>query len=91
MAGKTPVEALQKFNSNLDKATDRLDEMSQFIRQLEDALQVLEERKDSLKKDKVLQSELAKCDKKIMNLKGAITGLVDELGDTQAKIDRARI
>lgn len=91
MAGEKPVEVLQRFNSNLDKATNILKEISRFIKQLEDTLRVLEEQKTSPQKDKMLQAELSKCDAKIIGLKNAINNLVDELADTQAKIDRAQM
>ncbi|MBN1430239.1 MAG: hypothetical protein JXB07_17855 [Anaerolineae bacterium] len=91
MAGEQPVEVLQRFNTNLDKATNILNEISRFIKQLEDTLHMLETQKDAIRQDKALQTELSKCDTKIIGLKNAINNLVDELADTQAKIDRAQI
>ena len=91
MAGEQPVDVLRRFNTNLDKATQMLGEVSRFIRQLEDTLHMLEEQKDSLKGDKAIQVELSACDRKILKLKNALGDLGDELADTQVKIDRVQI
>lgn len=91
MAGEKPVDVLRRFNANLDKATNILNEMSGFIRQLEKTLHVMEEHKDALKQDKMVQAELSQCDVKILKLKNALSNLEEELADTQVKIDRVQI
>ena len=91
MSGEKPVDVLRRFNTNLDKATNILNQMSRFIKQLENTLHVLEEHKDALKKNATVQTELSKCDEKIMRLKSAINKLEDELSDTQVKVDRVQI
>ena len=91
MAEEKPVDVLRRFNTNLDKATNILNEMSEFIKQLEKTLHVMEKHKAALKQDKVAQKELSQCDGKILKLKNALSTLEEELADTQAKIDRVQI
>lgn len=85
-----PVDTVRLINRGLDAATRSIDNVSEYIKDLENAMRELERDEGEVKKDTMTKVELSTCSRKVQALKSAINRLETELSDTQIQIDKVR-